>query len=395
MKRIFTILAFMPLATTVFGQAITINSTDVPVPTGSYNMVNFTATSAAAPTIGSSGTWDYSAYTGSAFTSFFATETDTFFTNRGIDVYTPGFKSLVPSFGYDTYWELDFNTANVKETGVEIEAQAYDLSSFGGASTDSIIFPAQKAIVPNPKVSLKFPFTANSAWSNITRKVTDFKLTVGAFSLSNTPGQHVYYTHRKDTIIGWGKVRVYTATGRSIPYDVLVDRVSQYNVDSFYLNGSPAPAALLSAFTMTQDQKTDSAYSYLFLRKSSFMYLLAFSYGSDATFTTPRGKFFNTDNITPASVGVDEAAKASFSTVVFPNPATGSEVNMLIIGNDIPVEGYSITDLMGRVVLSGKATNQQTLHIPLNGGLANGRYVITVMGNNQHILATEQFEIAK
>ncbi len=89
MKKMFTLAALLPFASAAFGQ-ITITATDMPVPTSAYNLRDITTTTAASPTVGTSATWDYGTFVGTATTNIYTTETDTFFTHAGVDVYYAG-----------------------------------------------------------------------------------------------------------------------------------------------------------------------------------------------------------------------------------------------------------------------------------------------------------------
>lgn len=393
MKKIATLFALLPVASVMYGQAITINATDMPVPTADYNMMIISSTSAPVPVVGTSSLWDYSTYSGTATVNSYPAETNPFFTAAGIDVYASGFKTLTTGLGYDLFSEIDFNATNIKESGIEIERQEYDLFDFTGSTSDSLIFPAQTKLLTTPRVIIQFPMTAGSSWTSYSRHVTDFFLTVASASLSNTPGQQVYYTHRTDTICGWGKLKVYTASGASIQYDVLMDKVAQYNVDSFYLAGSPAPPTLLTAFGLTQNQKNDSNYRYHFFRKGSFNYLMSFSFGSDATYTTPVGKFVHTDNITPAGVsGLDNG----YATVVFPNPSMGNFINLLVQGRGMADANYFVTDITGRTIKSGRVEMLQgAAHIEFDEQLSAGNYTINLFDKDNNRIVSESFSVSR
>ena len=107
-------------------------------------------------------------------------------------------------------------------------------------------------------------------------------------------------------------------------YDVLMDKYEEYSIDSFYLNGSPASSAILTAFSVTQGQKTNAYYGYDFYRAGSFNPLVKVNYFSDSTFTFIQGTYQAIDNIT----GVENPGDVKYSTLVFPNPTNGSELNI-------------------------------------------------------------------
>ena len=390
MKRIVTLLLLLPIASCVFGQ-ITITAPDMPVPTGSYNIWALAATN---PTVGTNILWNYGSVMGGPSFVSYSPETDTFFTNAGVDVYFGGTKTLTPGFGYLTNSEIDFNAVNIKESGILVPYQHFDISSVSGSPGDTLSFPAQKSLLTTPTVIVQFPCTANTAWHTVSRRSVNFYLTVALLSLSNTMGTHVYYEHRDDTIVGWGKMRVYATTGPSIDYDVLMDKISKYAVDSFYVGGAPASPILLSSFMVTQGQHTDSAFHYDFYRKTSFNYLMDFDYQTDPTFSNLILANMHRDNISPS--GINDVNQVLFSTVLFPNPSVGSEINMQVLGKDISGATYAITDVAGRVLLSGDADmkNKNIVHISLDNRLADGNYFIHVADSKSGIVANEQFTVA-
>lgn len=395
MKKIFILLVLLPVASTVFGQ-ITINAADMPVPSASYNLRDISTSAAANPTVGSSAAWDYSAYAGTATTNAYTTETDTFFTSAGVDVYYAGFKSLISGLGYNYFAEIDFNASNVKESGIDILPQGYSLTAMTGGASDSLTIPAQKTILTTGREIVRFPFTSGTNWSSVSHRATTFYLTVAGAFLSHAPAEHRYDVHKTDTIVGWGKMRVYTTSGPSIQYDVLMDKSAQYAVDSFYLSGAPASPTVLSFFGVHQGQVTDSSYRYNFYRKTSFNYLLTFNYGNDATYTTPSAKYMHSDNITPANVGVNEVNDVAFSTVLFPNPANSNEVNLLINGKDVTGGQYFVTDMSGKTIQAGAIEMKAgALHVTLGDNVANGNYFLSVTNSNNVKVVTEQFTIAQ
>ena len=391
MKKTFTLIIVSLLSVITYGQvAITLNSADIPVPTAPFNVDQITTTSPAAPTLGDNQTWDYSSNFGNTpLVNAYPAETDVFFTSAGIDVKFDGMKSLNSTMGYYVSTEYDFNTSGIYEAGANINLQGYSLSTVTGGASDSMIFPAQQYIFTTPKTLMTFPCTQNSSWHSVSSRHSNFNLTVAAYFLNHTPGVHAYTFFRNDTIVGWGKVTVYTAGGPSISYDVLMDKVEQFAVDSFYLNGSPAPAPLLTAFQVTQGQHTDVQYSYNFYRAGSFNYLLRFNYGLDNTYTNLAAAYVNTDNITTA---VEDVKGNSYSTLVYPNPSNGNDINVKVIGQKISLTDYSIIDQLGNIVQQGTFDGQNTgsVNLSLKNNLANGQYVIRIKDKNKKEVVSEK-----
>ena len=391
MKKILTLLALLSLTSAAFGQ-ITILSTDMPVPTGSYNISDMTnPTLPSNPIIGTNITWDYGIYNGTTYTEDYFPETDTFFTNGGVDVNYPTGKTMVPgTFFYNLNSEIDFTTTNVRETGIYIPYQGYDLSAATGNTGDSMEIPEQRYFLSTPATLINFPLSNGNAWHSVSRYANNFTLTLSPL-FDHSPWQHVYYTHSDDTIVGWGKMRVYAISGPSIYYDVLMEKSSQYSVDSFYANGLPADATVLGSFGMSQNQHTDSQYSYNFYRKGSFNYLAEFDYFNDASFNTLDGAYYHTDNIDPS--GIKSLNGALYSTVIFPNPAK-HEINLKVVGGDLKMSAYVITDITGKAVKSGNVVKGATqLHVDLDGSLVNGVYILNVLNEAGEVLVKESFVI--
>ncbi|MFN0201686.1 MAG: T9SS type A sorting domain-containing protein [Bacteroidia bacterium] len=373
---------------------ITINAADMPVPTIDYNIDEITATLPPQPTFGSNQNWDYSSYVGNSISSFsYLAETDPFFTNAGIDVYFTGLKKLNASVGYDIAHEMDFNANKIEYKGLYVYPQSYTLEAFTGNIMDKIEFSEQKIIYPNGRTTIQFPFTANSSWHSTTsRIVVNFKLSVASAGLNATPGQQVFRYTENDSVVGWGKLRVHTAGGSSIPYDVLMLKVESYATDSMYLGGAPAPTSLLNAFGITQGQKSDSRYAYNFHRKGSWFYLMRRYYGADNTYTNLNGSWISTDNIT-----VDVEDSFSYSTLFYPNPTNGNELNIQITGKNTLCSQYKVIDMMGRTVETGKpfATNMNDLKVQFNENLANGTYFLQLLDNENQSVLMEKFELLR
>jgi len=376
----------------VNGQAITINAIDMPAPTGVFNVRNVMSTSIPSPSIGTNMTWNYETHSGPTTTIDYSVETDTFFTNYGIEISLPSFKSLNTDFGYLLESKLDFNTTNIKESALFVPQQPYDISSLTGASGDSLNFPAQKVKLITPKTMMNFPCTMGTSWASSGRRVTNFFLTYTAASMTNVPGQHAYYLNRKDSVVGWGKLRVYTSSGASIYYDVLMDKVIQYATDSFYLGGMPAPAALLTTFGVTQGQRSDSMYRYNFYRRGTYNYLMTIGYGADYSMTTVNDAVVAVDDIIAS--GISDFHKPAYASILYPNPSNGSQINISLIGKSFPASNYVVTDVTGRAVQQGKIDAQSALApIQFKQTLGTGTYFINVYSANNEKLVAEQFSV--
>ncbi|MFN8277380.1 MAG: hypothetical protein U0T84_07855 [Chitinophagales bacterium] len=373
MKQLFTLAAWVLMVPTAFAQ-ITINSSDMPVPSSSFSIFDITSP-ATTPTMGANQNWDFSTWQGTSTTSnSFPLETDTFFTNRGVDVYISGTKSFNSSFGYYIANEWDFNSAAIDDKGYYVPEQHYGLGMLTSNNSDSLIIPLQKKELSAPRRMVQFPMTMGAAWSTKSRRVTDFNLTVSAFSLNNVPAEHAYTIYRSDSIVGYGKVSIYTASGPSAPVDVLVDQVASANVDSFYVNGAPAPTAFTSGFSVTQGGISGVQHLYNFYRKGAVNYFLRFSFGNDASYTTLANAYVNPDNVVVA--GVNDVAAAAVQITTFPNPLHGNTLKVMVQDAKPGTVIYELQQLTGAIVAEGQFNTGSMHTITIGDELANGVYLL-------------------
>jgi hypothetical protein len=399
MKSVFTFFVSVFLLAFASAQSpITLEVGDIPIPFETFNYDNILSGGPSSPKL-SDRNWNYSTFFGNdPFSVTYIKEEDPFYINFGVDNYVLGFKSLTPMLGYNIFNELDFNDEAVDDIGIYIDEQVYSLQAFTGNAADNITFPLQGYVVENaPRRIMQFPFSDQSSWSSTSYRVNNFTLSVSAFGLNKTPSQHVYYTFREDTIVGFGKLRVYTPDGPSIAYDVLIDKVLQYNVDSFYVGGAPAPSVLTNAFGIRQGQITDQIRQYNFYRKGSFSYLMRFNYGNDDTYTKLQSVFVNKDDLLAETSSTLDDENGSYSTVLFPNPVTANEINLVVLGKEIQNINYSLTNISGKEVMSARQQyiNNNTITLTLDNDLKQGIYILQFTDAENKIIATEKLSVLK
>lgn len=396
MKQLFTLLIAVALfCPSAFAQSpITITSSDIQP---FEELLSYDGLFSPNVSPMSNHTWDFSSYNNNSISyAGYYYETIPLFTNAGVDIYVATTKNLTSTLFYNTYSEVDFNANDVAEVGIDISAQAFDLSAFTGNIQDSIVFPAQSRVYPNDRRKLmEFPFTMSSSWETVSRRETDFILTVNAASLNQVPSKHVYYVHRHDTIVGWGQMRVYTDMGPSIYYDVLMCQTGEFSVDSFYIGGNPAPAQILSAFGVSQDQITNARYQYNFYVAGHYPYLIRHHYANDNTYSTVSKIYVLRDGITTAT-SIEEN-EIQFSTLVYPNPSNSGIINLRVMGKELPMSQYTVTDITGRTVASGILNHPGALEASIQVGneVANGTYFLNVMDKDGIQLLTEQIVLKR
>ncbi len=393
-KNLTLVIAILLFSRIAFSQ-ITLDSANVPFPTDTVHLNGYTTSLTPNPLVGTNQTWNYGSYVPNASaTNDYAVETDTFFTHHGIEANVSTSKNLNATTYYDLYEELDFNSSGAYGAGIHIPAQGYSLTAITGGANDSLKFADQTYRLTSFRNHISFPCTINTAWSSTSYRTANFHLTVVADALNNAPGEHTYNLISKDTIVGWGKMSVYTSNGPSIQYDVLMDKASVYSLDSFYLYGMPAPSALLNAFSVTQGQQSGLQYSYYFYRQGYYNYLAKFNYGSDSTYTTPSSQYFSKDNVT---TGIAEINGIQYSTLVFPNPSNGNEINVKIFGKTFALNQYQIVDVLGRIIQQGipSMQNGDLVKVSLNNNIENGFYFLKVIDKNNQEVVTEKILIQR
>lgn len=384
-KIVLSIIGFIAFNFAIGQTPITLTQANYPLFT---NFNQRQPSGVANPTITPNNTWDYGTAGGTVSGNPFYAETDPFFTSAGIDVWNNGSVNMTPSYGYSVAWEYDFNANGVDEAGIYVYAQAYDLSGLTGSLNDSIFYSQQSYIFTSPRRVLKFPCTFNDNWSSVSRREVNFVLNVPAFGLNYAPAKHIFIVTKQDTIKTWGKMRLYTPTGPSIYYDVIMNKIKQTTVDSFYLSGAPAPAPLLSGFGVTQGQTTVSN-RYIFYRENYSTPMAIFNYGSN-NYTSPISVFMDAENLQTAGTGIEEA-EISHAAVFFPNPTNSGLINVQFVGLSLSEVTYSVLDLQGKVVQSGStAMNEGNISISLHSALANGMYHVQIQDNSKGIIASEQ-----
>lgn len=264
--------------------------------------------------------------------------------------------------------------------GENIIRQALPLGSQTGNSNDSLVFPAQNVVYNTPATIVAFPSTYKTAWSTTPRYTTSFNLTIAAYALNNTPGQRVTYYTTKDSVIGWGKMRVKDKAGNATAYiDVLQMLSSQSGTDSFYLGGSPAPTALLTAFGLTQGQVT-KRYSVSYLRSREFLPLVDAGY-SDAALTSLKYIRLHRQRL-PVPTSIISISKQN-TLEVFPNPVRDHSLTVNLNGS--PAK-YQLINEMGRKKAEGNVPASGK--IELNASLPLGNYILLIQQAEQPLQFT-------
>jgi len=348
--------------------AITLTAANTPLKAGAMTELIFDTTKLAVPSKGANQTWNYgSTALQTSFADQIFPSTDKAFTSAAV-FDTIGEDVLVSS-GSESYGipydeVFDMGTSSIVEPGISVPANGYNIDEISGGTNDSLWVPAQDAMFSTPVNYLAFPATMGSTWStaNATRTI-DMQVRVAALALLYGTGKidfkKISSFSITDTVIGWGNLTVPSMSGSGATTPVLMVKMNEVRVDSFYLNGSIAPAIILSEFHLKQDT-VSSYYSYAFYAQGSFAPLLKIYY-SGPNYTVP----MSAESYQSTSAGVAEPSQAQ-GIQIYPNPATSS---LSIANSSGP---FTIIDPLGRSYDVRQNTN--TLDV---SSLAPGVYFVS------------------
>ncbi len=263
-----------------------------------------------------------------------------------------------------------------------IKKAQYSLTPLTSGAYDSIIINAQNSLYSPQRILIAFPATYNTSWTSIYQYDLNFQFTFLANGDTLAPGFVRTYTNEKDTVVGWGKMRVKDATGSPSDYlNVLQVQTMTVHTDSFFLNGVPFPGSLLTILGLTQGKK-DTVYEQLYYRPQEVTPLAQVTF-RDAAYTQPYKATTHIQRLSAAGVEniIDEG-----NIKIYPNPDIGRE---LII--DVPGEGgkwsYEVFNISGQVLLGGELpTNGKSSRlVMLPASLSAGNYYIRIMHDKRQV----------
>ncbi|MES2701881.1 MAG: T9SS type A sorting domain-containing protein [Bacteroidota bacterium] len=264
------------------------------------------------------------------------------------------------SFTYKGNVQTNITTSGLRHYGSNIAPVTYSLFPITTGPTDSLYILAQTSLYSSSQVRLAFPATYNTSWSSTFSADLNYELSVAAYALSHAPGTVRRYTAERDSVIGWGKLRVKDAWGAPGDYlNVLQVRATTITTDSFFLNGSPMPLILLTLLNLQQGVK-DTIYEQNFYRPQEVTPLANVVF-HDPDNMQPYRATYHTQRL--VAVGVDEVTPSA--GLAFPNPVTGGSISMLLPGNS--VYQYSLISADGSIAATGSvhaANGRASLELP-------------------------------
>ncbi|MBS1685626.1 MAG: T9SS type A sorting domain-containing protein [Bacteroidetes bacterium] len=398
MKKLLTPLLLVTLVLQGYSQsALTLTQSNVLIPTDTVYLNDVTGLIGSAPTFGTNATWNYTTVTGGTPVSYnyIVLSNDPDFPTAQFKR-TNYIKGLTPAVGFyfDQYFEI--NASGVQAIGMRIPAQQFGLGPFTGNSADSIFILGNVITYSAPRNMVAFPATAGSSWASTVRCVANMELSVASASLNHAPLEEAFYFTRMDTVNGWGTLQEPPVSGYMSDLPVLAVKSAEYCVDSFYLNGSPAPSAVTTPFGITQGQVSgpENYREYLYT-VGQFGYQMLYNY-TDNTF----GSLYSTggaymNKSLPVATGISTIDALQLQSGVYPNPVTGTQFSIRS-ANTADAAEIRLYDLSGRLVQAVQpATYDGRIGVTLTSSLADGMYTYTVSNKEGKIIDHGRFTSAK
>jgi hypothetical protein len=276
---------------------------------------------------------------------------------------------------------IPFSGTGIKEYEVYVHRKDTDLLSLTGNSLDTLFIPAQTVANSTPMIHMGFPATYNSVWQSNYSNSTTYELTVAMFSYVHKPFVRRRYIQRRDTVKGWGKMKVRNAAGFSSDYfDVLQIYSTTITTDSFFTDGVPAVPSVVTMFSLEQGKK-DTTYVQRYYRAQEVTPLATIVY-LDAGYTQPIKATTHIQRLKAASV--DEVTDKE-TPILYPNPTSDGCIylaNLPTIGES----SYILTDVKGALMYSGVIDKKELpSRVVLPKWLDTGIYILNV--SNDHIPA--------
>jgi hypothetical protein len=166
----------------------------------------------------------------------------------------------------------------------------------------------------------------------------------------------------------------------SAGYPVIMVKYFEKINDSLYLNGKPAPQAILTA-TNTKNGKDTFIYGYRFYRPYFSEPLMTIE--TDSTYSTKiYGAFYDPDHL--GKTGIQDSKNVFGAVSTYPNPSTDGNLNFEL--DNCPTGNYkiSISNILGKEVSNYSFTSigisHQKINFQLPANCSNGMYLFNISG---------------
>ena len=370
MKALLPLLPLLGASLTVVAQTpITLTQSNFPALPSTVELYSVASTTGvAAPTLGANQTWNYGGLAATAQTTRTYSAPSATPTFSGTTrTYT--YSLPLGSFQVQGVSSQALTASGLKYLGYNIPLQRFGLATLTGATTDSLVVPAQAVAVG--ATLLPFPTTVGTVNKGFYRTGTTGLLTVGLVGLNKTPLRLVQRVSSTDSVAGYGTLRIPVVGGTSSS-QVLLVRTRVVEVDSFYLAGQPAPDLLLGFLGVTQGAASRSYYDN-FYRAGSSQPMLGLNYTS-ATYQTLQSAVYSRE---ASLLGTRPSLAAAVGGLsAYPNPLAQGPL-MLAAGNGSQAAvTLTVRDVLGRPLATGRGQLGQPTS--LLAGLPQGTYLLEI-----------------
>jgi len=269
--------------------------------------------------------------------------------------------------------------------GEHVDRAAYSLGTLDFVPTDTLAINGQDITFSAPRTRIAFTANNQSTWSSTYKFDFGFTLTLSPLSLSNAAGIVRAYVAVKDTVIGYGKVRVQDKNGNGSAYmDVL--QIDEYTttVDSFFINGSLASPTLLGLFQVSQGQASRNKEQFYF-RAGELTPLADVTFDSSNTPTSAK-----TQSARVAETFIPET-QLTRTINVYPNPVTNHTIMISGAPANYGNWNYEVENTIGQVVTKGTlqlSSNQSHTAIDLNNSIVPGTYFLHLYNGTAQTVRT-------
>ena len=369
---------------------VTIDQSNFPRPAGFIDTFALDFSFQTLPSEGPDQFWDYSALQREETRSVTYVDATDDTQLSGALSYRESFLSFqglpIPRVAYDGIDESGYY-----QIGSAISEIGHSITPISGGANDTLRFLGEKTAFEGRIDYLQFPVTYEKKWTGSNIERINLELTVGAFGLNQTPGQLKREETQHREVVGHGKVVIPQANGTpSAPTPVLLIKVEETYVDSFFLGGAPAPAAILGAFGLTQGVSINSSLThYLFYRPGFGRPILSMAIleeeGLLSMVFRPEGAEMTTS--------IEEIRWSALKN--FPNPVKAGRTIVIRTKNPTPIGYFQLSDLSGRIVhkQSFEAPTNRQFSIQIPATTNPGLYFYHIFGQHSEPIGRGKLQV--
>jgi len=312
------------------------------------------------------------------------------FTSTNVAVATTGeFEQLTSDCMIPSNYVYDEDTVSIYQAGTFIPGQNFSLYNYFTNQNDSLYVPKQADYCRTNIIT--FPTIAKSVHKRNSVRKLNFTITVTSEGYKKAQGTKYTYFAVKDTVMGWGSLRLPSSDKASISYNVLLLKRKTITIDSIYINKKVPNPIYLTALGINQGFKT-TTYEQFFYRAGYANPMMAISYGTDSTYTTPVNILYTTDSI---KSGLTLTENNFEDLNIYPNPTNGIINCRFTKSSPYPWKLLVINSL-GQQINTKTISGEGDLEIQSENNLnENGIYFINVIDENGQKIISKKIVVLR